>query len=541
MRVYLLVLLPLLLLTGATAAASPVEAASAGEAVYRQGRLPSGAPLQGTRAGGGSIEGAAAACVNCHRRSGLGTTEGSIVIPPIIGKYLFRSAIKNNQDMSLPHVAGLRTQRQPYDDVTLARAIREGLDPEGRPLNYLMPRFALDDTALASLIAYLKDLTSAPVPGVSDDTLHFATIITPDADPVARQGMLDVLERFFADKNEFIRGGDRRLHSAREIMFRVQRRWQLHVWQLSGAPETWQQQLQDKLSAEPVFAVISGLGGSDWAPVHHFCEQAGVPCLLPNVDLPVVAEGDFYPVYFSRGVLLEADLVARQLHAQPPGMPGRRLWQVYRAGDVGEQAARALDAAAALDDTRDGQRMLRAADGARELARALREARPGDAVMLWLRAADLALLPAEPPPGVTLYVSGQMAGLERAPLPAAWRADVQLTYPVDLPELRQVRMNYPLGWFKIRRIPIVAERVQSDTYLACGILAETLNDMLDSFVRDYLVERVEVMLSHRILTGYYPRLGLAPGQRFASKGGYLARFARPDGTQLTAEGDWVVP
>jgi hypothetical protein len=65
--------------------------------------------------------------------------------------------------------------------------------------------------------------------------------------------------------------------------------------------------------------------------------------------------------------------------------------------------------------------------------------------------------------------------------------------------------------------------------------------MLDSFVRDYLVERLEGMLSHRLVNGYYARLSLAPGQRFASKGGYLVRFAAAQGSVVTAEGEWTVP
>ena len=70
---------------------------------------------------------------------------------------------------------------------------------------------------------------------------------------------------------------------------------------------------------------------------------------------------------------------------------------------------------------------------------------------------------------------------------------------------------------------------------------ETLNHMVDTFVRDYLIERIEGMLEHRIITGYYPRLTLAPGQRFASKGGYIVRFAEPAGTKLVADSDWTVP
>jgi hypothetical protein len=100
-----------------------------------------------------------------------------------------------------------------------------------------------------------------------------------------------------------------------------------------------------------------------------------------------------------------------------------------------------------------------------------------------------------------------------------------MAYPLDLPELRKVRMSFPLGWFNVRQIKVVDERVQTDTYLACVILSETVGHMLDSFVEDYLVER----------------LGLAPGQRFASKGGYIVRFAEPAGTRLLADTGWVVP
>ena len=135
---------------------------------------------------------------------------------------------------------------------------------------------------------------------------------------------------------------------------------------------------------------------------------------------------------------------------------------------------------------------------------------------------------------VTLAGTLLMGNLENAPLPAAWRAVARLTYPLDLPELRKVRMNFPLGWFNVRHIPVVAERVQTDTYLACVILSETLGHMLDSFVRDYLVERVESLVGHRLVNGYYPRLGLAPGERFASKGAYLVRFAGREGARVVA-------
>ena len=536
-----LLLLHFLALAPWSAALAQTDQASAGESVYRKGVLPSGRPLLGEREGGGTVEGLAAACVTCHRRSGLGSYEGQSVIPPIIGRYLFRDGAHNVSDVDLPHVQGFSLRRSAYTDATLARAIRDGLDSQGRKLGYLMPRYQLDKATMASLTGYLKDLTSAPVPGVTPDVLHFATIITPDADPTARQGMLDVLNQFFADKNGGYRGEAPALRSNRGVMYRVTRKWSLHVWELTGPPQTWEAQLERHLAASPVFAVLSGLGGRTWEPVHRFCERSRLPCLLPNLELPVVAEEDFYSVYYSKGVVLEAELVAKSLAEKAAALGVRRLVQVLRAGDVGEEAARVLQAAAGHSGL---EVVLRTVDGAeprKALAAALEGVGAGDAVMLWLRGPDLATLPEPPGASQLIFASGLMGRLEEAPLPASWRKATLLTYPFDLPDARRVRMNFPLGWFRVRRLPVVAERVQTDTYLACVILSETLGHMLDSFVREYLIERMEMLLSHRVVNGYYPRLGLAPGQRFGSKGGHLVRFAHPSGTALLREGNWLVP
>jgi len=176
-------------------------------------------------------------------------------------------------------------------------------------------------------------------------------------------------------------------------------------------------------------------------------------------------------------------------------------------------------------------------------------------VVLWLRPADLQALPAAAPAGPVL-LSGLMGGLDAAPLPEAWRTRAHMSYPVDLPERRVARMNFPFGWMRVQHIPVRAERVQVDTYLACVITAETLGHVLDSFVPEYLIERLEMMISRRLANAYFPRLGLAPGQRFASKGGFVVHFdaqvapaERPAtadplsaaGRRVVADSDWIVP
>ena len=287
---------------------------------------------------------------------------------------------------------------------------------------------------------------------------------------------------------------------------------------------------------------MSGLGGKNWAPVHAFCEQSALPCLFPNVEVPIDNAGDFYPVYLSKGVLLEADLMANALAHAEGGTAPTTVWQVYRAGDIGEAGAAALwprrSKAAAW---RCRATSWRPAPQARALAEALRGAAQAGALVLWLRPDDLAALGSETLAPGRVYVSGLMGGLEHAPLPPAWRGRTHLAYPFDLPDRRRVRTDFALGWFRIRQIPVVAEQVQADTYLACGLVSETVQHMVGNFVRDYLVERVQSMLEHRIVTGYYPHLALATGQRFASKGGYLVHWAQPTGTRVVADGDWTVP
>lgn len=531
----------------AEAPATRVLSERAGESIYLRGVLPSGAPLAGSRESGGiGTQGRDAACVNCHQLSGLGSKEGDLFIPPVTGEYLFHDRTHSGTDALLHYVEGMHGNRAPYSPVTLARAIREGLDSDGRRLSYLMPRYELNDSDMAALIAYLRQLSVHQSPGVTGGLLHFATIFTPDSDPVKRAGVLDVLQHYVIEKNSFPFGPTPKMWTSGKTafaksMYMANLRWELHVWQLTGPAATWRAQLDQHLHEEPVFAVLSGLGGSNWAPVHEFCEQNAVPCLFPNVEVPVVEEGGFYSLYFSKGVLLEAELIADRIAAQDKGS-GARVDQVYRRGDSGEPAAQALAAALKARGITVRDHALAPGTAGRGLAGALRAAGDAQALVLWLRPADIAAL-GSPPARAHLYMSGLMGGLEDTPLPAGWRDRTFLAYPFDVPDRRGVRLDYPLGWFTFRHIPVVARQAQVDTYLACSVVSEVLHDKIaDSYVRAYFIEQLQGELEHRLVTGYYPHLALSYHERFASKGGYIAHFApAASGSHLVADGDWTVP
>ena len=159
-----------------------------------------------------------------------------------------------------------------------------------------------------------------------------------------------------------------------------------------------------------------------------------------------------------------------QMSAQASGSPA--------SGTIATQKNDAGAAARLREALPQGSRLLdmpvRHDEGPGGLARALAQAGAGDTLVLWLRPEDLGALPQPAPAPAAVYVSGLMGGLEKAPLAPAWREVAQVTYPYALPAERSLRLNYPLGWFHLRRIPVVNERVQVDTYIACSVLLETL-------------------------------------------------------------------
>lgn len=508
------------------------------EDVYLQGRDARGGVLEGQRADGQAVQGADAACASCHRRSGLGATEGNYVVPPISGDYLLQPRITNGTHPDRAVNSSAPQRRPAYTLAGFAHALRDGVGSDGVALSALMPRYALSDDEIARLFDHLQAIGTAAAAGVDEQNLQFATIVTPEADPQARDAMLTTLRQFFAERNRIIAGTARPItHTELGVKYRVTRRWTLHEWVLDGAPESWPAQLERLFASQPVFAVLSGIGGAHWDPVHRFCEQRHVPCLFPNVDVPVVQEQGFYNLYFSRGVLLEADLFAAALRQSGVPPEGARLVQLVRPGSAGVAGAARLSALLAASGWEVETRELAAGDRARAVQQALRV--PPDArLVLWLPAADLALLP-PPPTGAQAWLAGSQAGLDAPPLSAAWKGISEISYPYELPERRSVAMRLPEGWFHINGIALTDARVQYQTLLACQILSEGIGELHISFQPDYLIERLEVMLSHRRLNAIYPRLSLGIGQRFASKGAYLVRVG--PGTALQADGDWRVP
>ena len=125
-----------------------------GQRIYREGMRPSGQPLTGIGPVQAARGGKDAACAACHRRSGYGASEGKFVIRPIIAPALLQ---EQTVAVTAPRIKARLgvSQRPPYTDVTLARAIRGGVDAAGKPLDPVMPRYALNDEEMKALTVTL--------------------------------------------------------------------------------------------------------------------------------------------------------------------------------------------------------------------------------------------------------------------------------------------------------------------------------------------------------------------------------------------------
>ncbi len=128
----------------------PASFNSNGERIYFTGRSERNSEI--SFAGGGMhMQMMGGACATCHgadRRGGARMMPYFWkTAPPLTAEALFDSHETNS---------GGHGDHDSYDEATLRRAINTGLDPAGKMLDELMPRWRMNDEDMGDLIAFLK-------------------------------------------------------------------------------------------------------------------------------------------------------------------------------------------------------------------------------------------------------------------------------------------------------------------------------------------------------------------------------------------------
>ncbi len=342
--------------------------ASRGRRLYRDGVSEDGREIEVSLGGGGALKGRAAACASCHRASGAGSVEGGLYLPPITARALFSDEPPRRidlyqelfqEELEFETWARLR-QRSPrpaYTEETLARALREGVDPSGRELDPRMPRYRLSEQEILDLRAYLVAL-GAPAPGVDAKTIHFAAVI-PATSGGRESALVSTSEAFVRWKNADtarlrVRSPD---PLEREDDWPLgYRTWDLAVWRAADDAMTWRREFEAKQQAQPVFALwanLSDFPSESAEALRSFCEAQEVPCLLLGTTKR--ERGEFVRG-FPSGVCVEGSfepeppqtfrarqwLRARGLPSAPSGMEEGVQLATYSLLTLAEVAVRQL-------------------------------------------------------------------------------------------------------------------------------------------------------------------------------------------------------
>jgi hypothetical protein len=540
-----------------------------GEQIYRHGILPSGEPVQAIVKGDIEVEGSMFSCQSCHMRAGIGSYEGGVYTPPTNGSSLFnplKFIYKGIVQEQVPPI------RPAYTDKSLAEVLRYGDDPNGRILNDIMPRYVLNDVDMAILVSYLKMLSSQFSPGVTVNSMSFATVIAGEVNPKDREEMIEPLQKYVDSKNKLAQyfGTMAGMKSRRmsEAMFVnskefARRRFSLSRWVLKGPPDTWRSQLEEHYRKEPVFALLGGITAGEWGPIHKFCEDNQIPCLFPYTDFPVISNSDWYTLYLSKGYYQEGEGAARYLNSKQHSVADQPIIQVVRDSREGHALSEGFKKTWIDFGHKPPLTItLKIGEKFKETLFSRLSARKKPAVVLiWDGDGAIPALEtianARVKPRM-IFVSYGYTGKKVMEIKEKVREMLYITYPYRFSSSsdksqsvstmsRIFTVTKPEKPFAkgldfdpalmIKVMPKDATKIQNQTFSIIQVLNMAFMRMNGYYYRDNFLDVIDCIMD--LETPYYERISFGPGQRYAAKGCYIAQLSKGKKPELIKMSDWV--
>jgi hypothetical protein len=314
------------------------------------------------------------------------------------------------------------------------------------------------------------------------------------------------------------------------------------TWELKGPPETWRSQLEEYNRKEPVFAILGGISGGSWQPIHDFCEDRQIPCLYPITDLPVLSSTSWYTFYASKGYYQEGDTAARFLIGKEAPSSGKKVLQIVRTSREGEALAAGFNAAW----NESGSGLLETVKlapeqplGKAELKSLIKKHQP-TSIVIWAGTEVIATLEAisAEPALPNFIVSSRYLDKAMLSIPESMRESTYITYPFRLPEDEKIFEGYG-GLLRLGKQQQRDEkRISSRTFSMVHIFLKGLEELKLDFYRDTLLDVIS-MLPDQFLPDY-ERYSFGPGQRYASKGCYIVQLGKGSPAKLLKITDWVL-
>jgi ABC-type branched-subunit amino acid transport system substrate-binding protein len=469
-----------------------------GKQIYLTGTSPSGREITAILgAGDNDAPGSLMACANCHGFDGRGKPEGGVIPSNITWEELTKS-------YGHAHSSGRR--HPAYAELSLARAIAEGVDPAGNQLAAAMPKYRMSHEDLADLIAYLKRLTDDRDPGITETTVKVGTLL-PMTGPLAEIGGVAkaVIAGYFNDIND---GGGI-----------YNRRLELHV---VDAPDASSISANAKrlVEDEQVFCLAGAFTAGADDDTFALMKSAETPLvgpftLFPRVGFPLNRQ----VFYLFSGLKEQARALANFLVETKRV---KRLAFIYSDG----RAAEVLEAIEQYCQKAGCSSVatLRYARGQFDAERTMERLRRENAEALFLfgfGAEERTLLKEVEKTGWSPYVilPGALAGGDVFDIPASLNGKVLLSFPTLPSDQTEAGLAEYRAFAQKHGLPARHLAAQLSSYCAAKLLAHGVKQAGKDLSREKLIGALEKLYDFN--TGLTPPITYNANRRIGALGAYV--------------------
>ncbi len=473
-------------------------ASDAGQQIYLHGKDLDGNPI--TASVNGMESSSPLACVNCHRESGLGTSESGKTIPPVSWRFL----AGDQQRTVDSQYQGLLAPRPVYDARLLHQILTTGVDFGGNSIDSWMPRYQISESQTEQLIEYLKRLYPADDPGINEDSISIATIVDPRIEPHVREQHIQFLSGLFGLKNSPTRRELKRKKFApvyKAPQFEAYREWELSVWELPQDPEQWEQKLNQYYRQQPAFVVLAPMVKDNYAAVQRFCGAQQLPCLFAQGNGEF--GGDYYNYVFQDRLKQRGDYLTRAMRKH-----GDRMLVLDDDGAIHkpqpDQSMISSVNPAALAALRENHKEYCNLEGILLLGVGIEAAEeiyrlecPGDQRLKITLIGDESVD----------YESIARLTRDNPQTSICWATDLDKVLRRNTREIRLKGLVHKFGL-----TDYIGEKLAMDLF-AFGILSDSMSQLAGKFSRKYLLENIEHMLNSYPNLTYFSSLSGAPYQR----------------------------
>lgn len=441
---------------------------------------------------------AALPCVNCHRESGLGTSESGQTIPPVSWRFLGKAQPKHLKS----RFYSLQKKRPAYTINKLHRLLTTGINSAGNPVDPVMPRYAMTISQVEKLKDYLETLFPANDPGVDQETIRIATIIDNRLPTQLKNNHRDFLQGLFDMKNALTRGELKRKRYApiqKVPQYESYRKWDLTTWELGDEPGHWGDELARLYDESPVFVVLVPRVKENYSEIQSFCNSRQLPCLFGHNT--ALTGGDYFNFVFRDVAKQQKDYIdkaRRQYKGKTYGLDS--TGQVVDLEKVGHPLPLITNLGFLQQDFKQlcGQNKTIIFKSDLKTAQQLYSLKCPQPQQLQFKILAESGVSYE---GLAEFVDGHH--------------DPQICWVTDYDRvldknLRQIRVNVLAKRFGIE---LTSTETLAQSLFAFGLLADATHQLAGNFSRAYLMENIEHMLNSFPNYTYFNTVSGAPNQR----------------------------